>query len=192
MKKLLIVLLSCIMLCSCSKEAIDEGTNADRDNLATSVLETLETLGTTTVTEITNLQIENPDIRNLKWGMSIDEVKKYEQSEYFNEETKESVVPNQIKTLIKYRNVQFLDYTTTLVLCVVDGIGLNGVNYYVSSNSSSETYKDIYDYYYSEYGEPTFTNDWSVSWDVHSEKYSIMMIDNDTTVQVSFFPLSET
>lgn len=201
MKKLILPFLTCaLLLCACGnnkQENTAEETSSDTISVAdTSAAEKSEEQETavaeetTEVTEATIPQIENPDIRNLKWGMSIDEVKQYEDSEFFKEEVEEGSSGN-IQTLLTYRNVSFDDYTAKMVLCIGDGVGLNGVNYYIACNDISDAYTKFYDSFVSDYGEPTsavLKN--MVSWDIPSIKQSILLVKSDSSVEVHFFPYS--
>lgn len=193
MKKTLITLLACsILLCGCSKdEQESESITIAESSKSETVSSSVTTTSETEIMETTVPLIENPDIRNLKWGMSVDEVKKYETSDFFKEEVEESTYTGKIQTLITYRKVEFLDYSTKMILCVDDVEGLSGVNYYISSNNISETYNELCNYYSSEYGEPTSSyENFSSSWDISNLGQTIFINFDDSMVGVHFFPLS--
>jgi hypothetical protein len=187
MKKMIIALLALctISLCGCSNSSDVSETNIEANT--TGILET-SLPDETTITTISTMEIiENPDIRNFYWGMSVDEVKAHEDSEFFKEEVEESIT-GIIQTLITYRNVSFNDYSTKMVLCVEDGKGLTGVNYHITGNYYDELYESIVD----DFGEPVSSldeNNKMATWEIPQNGYSIMLIDNDSTTQYSFFYL---
>ena len=201
-KKLaLITAISLLLLCSCSTE--NKGANNDASDLeiTSNYISTSESPLTTTSTVPTstdnlsiadssaqqNLILNNPDIRNLKWGMSVNDVIMYETEKNY----KESVDNNsETKTLLTYSNVLFDGYNTEMTLCVTDGKGLDGVNYRIQGDK----YKELYDKIYKEYGEPTSSDNATyASWDIEIKNYTIFLLkytDSSTITQYSFFPIN--
>lgn len=184
MKKLLIIggLVSLLYLSACSqstKPNMFAVTSSDNSNTTS-----------TMVSSETKIMIDDPDIRNLKWGMSVDEVIQYE--EETNYERSENSGSTYKQTLLTYNDVLFDGYETKMVLCITAGTGLDGVNYYIAGDK----YKEIYDKLHEKYGSPTNEyNDYIMNafGDVKDDNMSIMLMkieETDITTQYSFFPLS--
>ena len=154
---------------------------------------------TNDVTTTTELPF-TPDIRNLRWGMMLDEVKHYETAELTREE-RTGEGPYASTTLI-YENVEFEGYNTRMEISVSDRHGLSGVNYYIPTDNCDELYQKLYDQTVAEYGEPTgglhdgledFTNTWEFpdeGWEIYMMKFDNSEIDMVTSeVQYAFWAL---
>lgn len=201
--KLIIVFLTAAMLlCSCSN-------GSTNDNSETTVAQTTESLVTeatqeqpktseiksteTTVTTAERVYEELPDadIRNLKWGMSLEEVKVYETERNYTEEVSDD------STLLIYQNVDFNGYTSEMTLSILNednGIykkGLDGVNYRIVGDKYTEFYNSIVN----EYGTADSDSSSMATWNVSEKNYIIMLLSyNEGTnviTQYSFFPLFE-
>ena len=192
MKKIIAaVLVFSLLLAGCNMNGADapaETTNEITET--TTVPET--TAQTEQVTERTVEKLEFPDIRNLKWGMSVEEVKAHEEGEPFKETVEDSGFSGQIQTLITYRNVEIDGYIAKMVLCVTDGIGLDGVNYHIPGDKYDEIYKKTI----SIYGKPQCDFDEPypcATWIIPEKGYKIFLLslNSKTTTQYSFYPLTD-
>ncbi|MBQ8176634.1 MAG: hypothetical protein IJ035_06315 [Oscillospiraceae bacterium] len=127
--------------------------------------------------------ISDPDIRTLKWGMSLDEVKKYEVEKDYLQTIENTDVAEQI--LLVYQNVEFEGYNTEMTLSIGND-GLDGVNYRIIGVGINEVYNKIV----SQYGEPSNETDWGIFWDINSDE-SIFLTEysygDDIVTQWSFF-----
>ncbi len=137
-------------------------------------------------------QLEDPDIRNLKWGMTVEEVIAHEPEELSGRKV-EKGYSDQMQTLLRYDDVEFRGYKTQMILCFVDGIGLNGVNYHIPDE---DYYKVLMGELTEEYGEPTYNNtdagysiSSSCSWDMPDKGLNIFILKYTGHTQFSFFPL---
>lgn len=188
MKKLLVFLttFSLLLLCSCSENSnktIDES----EKNIASE--SDSQIISETTSKEYKYEVIDNPDIRNLKWGMSVEEVKYYETEINYVENVNSD---NNDQTLLTYSNVGFDGYITEMTLCVTDGFGLDGVNYRIHDDK----FEEIYSKFVNEYGKPTYdySDDFpNASWEIEKDNIIIFLLkyeNNGIITQCSFFPLN--
>lgn len=192
MKKIVAaVLVFSLLLAGCNMNGADAPAETTKETTeTTTVPET--TAQTEQVTERTVEKLEFPDIRNLKWGMSVEEVKAHEDDEPFKETVEESELSGQIQTLITYRNVEIEGYTAKMVLCVSDGIGLDGVNYHIPGDK----YDEIYQKTTALYGKPQCDFDEPspcATWIIPEKGYKIFLLSLNakTTTQYSFYPLTD-
>lgn len=129
--------------------------------------------------ELSNTEnLHDSDIRNLKWGMSVDEAKANETATFFNEEYD----LEQKRTLLNYSNVEYNGLIVEMTLNVSDTDGLNGVNYHIDGNY----YQDLYNKGVEMYGKPDEQYDDGLKtawWYAPTEKYQIfiMFYDNVTS-----------
>ena len=192
MKKIVAAVLAfSLLLAGCNMNGADAPAETTKETTeTTTVPET--TAQTEQVTERTVEKLEFPDIRNLKWGMSVEEVKAHEDDEPFKETVEESELSGQIQTLITYRNVEIEGYTAKMVLCVSDGIGLDGVNYHIPGDK----YDEIYQKTTALYGKPQCDFDEPspcATWIIPEKGYKIFLLSLNakTTTQYSFYPLTD-
>ena len=205
MKKILLVttiLLMTLVLCSCSKEdkessvysePMSTAMTSDESQLQISSATATDSSDNTDISDTSSQKtsiINDADIRNLKWGMSLDDVKTYETEKNFTETVDNK---DSSKTLLTYHNVPFDGYDTEMTLCVIEGKGLEGVNYRITGDRYDEIYNKIYE----EYGKPSseYDDPSSASWTIESNGYIIFLLrysEDDTVItQYSFFPASE-
>ena len=154
MKKSIALLTACLLLTACgaSEEAPAE----------TTANETITTVEENTVSSETEEPAtadepainENPDFRNVSWGMSVDEVKKYEDatliSDYFNEGYNEYI--------LSYDGISVMNHPTKLNYFFENG-KLSTAEYMleVTENEDYEInneFFDIADGITTKYGEP--------------------------------------
>ncbi|MGN0690353.1 MAG: hypothetical protein ACI4KH_08045 [Oscillospiraceae bacterium] len=192
MKKIVAaVLVFSLLLAGCNMNGAD--TPAETTNETTETTTVPETIAQTEqVTERTVEKLDFPDIRNLKWGMSVEEVKAHEEGEFFKETVEDSGFSGQIQTLITYRNIKIDGYTAKMVLCVTDGIGLDGVNYHIPGDK----YDEIYEKTTALYGKPQCDFDEPspcATWIIPEKGYKIFLLslNSNTTTQYSFYPLTD-
>lgn len=188
MKKIFIFLttFSLLLLCSCSENSnktIDES----EKNIASE--SDSQIISETTSKEYKYEVIDNPDIRNLKWGMSVEEVKYYETEKNYVEDVKSDY---HTQTLLTYSNVSFDGYNTEMTLSITDGFGLDGVNYRIQDDK----YEEIYNKLVAEYGKPTsdYPGDSpNANWEIEKDNIWIFLLkyeNNGVITQYSFFPLN--
>ena len=170
-----------LLLCSCSNKTdtgiADAISSPDISNITSSTSTSANseddniTASETTTTEHKYEDITNPDIRNLKWGMSIEEVKHYETEINYVENVNSD---NNDQTLLTYSNVGFDGYITEMTLCVTDGFGLDGVNYRIQDDK----FEEIYSKFVNEYGKPTYdySDDFpNASWEIEKDNIIIFL-----------------
>lgn len=188
-KKVICILMAVVLLSSCSNDTTTVTATIESSKTPTTSITTATALTTVvdeTQSEITTLvEIADPDIRSLKWGMLVDEVKYYEKEKNYTESVEDTGA--EIQTLLVYPDVLFDGYNTEMTLCIVEGKGLNGVNYRIKDDK----YQEIYNKVYNEYGEPdsTFT-DYSY-WEIEKDNVNILVMKYELTeviTQYSFFP----
>lgn len=101
-------------------------------------------------------ELPDADIRNLKWGMSLEEVKLYE-SEVITKETYfKADGPIEAHTGLTYENVkipEIRNHNFEMIISVYDDYGLMGVNYSIEGGDLSEVYQYFYDDNTVKYGE---------------------------------------
>ena len=142
------------------------------------------------VTEETEI-LADPDIRNLKWGMSLEEVRAHETAEKVGEEILDKG-NGKAQFLLNYKNVEFRGYTVDMVLSVMYDTGLDGVNYRIPAGTPEEA-DEIYSEFAVElkdiqnirYEEGFIFRDFS------EEGYTVMLQNAVEYVQYSYFPLMD-
>lgn len=163
-KSVIAVSASAILFCSCTNLNSETAENVEQ-------VQENETL-------LNVEELPDADIRNLKWGMTVDEVKVNETAFFLNEEYD----LEQNRTLLNY-SAEYNGLTAELTLNVSDTNGLTGVNYHIDGNY----YQDFYTNGIEMYGEPDeqyddgdFKSAW---WYAPTEKYQvyIMFYDNVTS-----------
>lgn len=193
MKKIIVFLtaFSLLLLCSCSEKTdtdISEtilSSDLLTETSSTSIFSTPED-DNTIVSETTAIEykyevLTDPDIRNLKWGMSLEEVKVFETSPISNEDTVEAGYDDYGNyhnkyTMLTYNDVSFGDeiidkYVIDMSLCCYEKDGLVTVTfsvkdnkpliddgtffsqYYSSDNEALDAYADFANYFKNIYGE---------------------------------------
>lgn len=187
MKRLLIVIsaFSLILLCSCSENS-NKTIDVPEKNISSE--SDGQIVSKATSKEYKYEVIDNPDIRNLKWGMSVEEVKYYETEKDYVEDVKSDYYT---QTLLTYSNVSFDGYNTEMTLSITDGFGLDGVNY----RMQDDTYEEIYNKLVDEYGKPTsdYPDTPNATWEIEKDNIWIFLLkyeDNGVITQYSFFPLN--
>ena len=182
------ILLYCIVII-CSISLI--GACNSPNNVSETTYNSTNTTTTTTANDQNTIKIiENPDIRNLKWGMTVDEVIQFEEENNYEKSTNDDSIYKQ--TLLTYNNIIFEGYEAKMVLCITEGVGLDGVNYHIKGDK----YNEIYNRLCEKYGTPTNENNsysMSAYWDIEDENKSIMLMKieaGEITTQYSFFPLA--
>lgn len=131
--------------------------------------------------------VKDPDIRNLKWGMSIDDVKKHENSNLINEETTEDSEEHINLTRLTYSDVDFMGYSSELELKVTDGVGLNEVFYTISTSDLDKAYQEICDNLTEEYGEPETNMDIMAIWSPENTKLTVILLKLDQ-ISIDYIP----
>ncbi len=127
-----------------------------------------------------------PDIRDLKWGMTVEEVKAHE-TETLSSEENDVRSSDRLQTLLNYENVEYKEYNTTMTLCVDKIDGLNGVNYYIDAETypdAANTLKDALEKEYGEYDDSYGNYIWSMP----EKNLTVVLYDWQISVQVSYFP----
>ena len=189
MKKRLITLifLSALSLSACNSSSIKNSQEnpvtqeqqTSGTEYTTIYSDTTSSDTTTVVSETTTIttnygEVENPDIRNLKWGMSIKQVEFYEGTDYTLEE---GIRTNgkAYKAFI-YKNREFADKPADLTLCFEDGFGLDTVSYTLYCENGF-----LFDYAMNTYGVPVEENDSEMgkmgNWNDEVNNYAIYVFD---------------
>lgn len=121
-----------------------------------------------------------PDVRNLQWGMTEEEVVQHETSKDYTKEIGDGQI------LLTYEDIDLYGYDSQLVLCV-ENSGLSGVNYRIYE----DIYQELYDISVAEYGEPDEGEDGIYAiWSISEKGYDIYLLGYYTDyVQYSYFPI---
>ncbi|MCM1060592.1 MAG: Ltp family lipoprotein [Eubacterium sp.] len=137
-KKIITVLISIMLLSSCAEENPEVS------------IDTEQTQSDVSISETENV-ISNVYVRNLNWGMSLDEVKSYETEKLTKEELVDEGL-NSEKTELEYGNIEFpiflgdLSCKSDMILGVYTKKGLNEVTYKVTGESSLQAYNTFYEF----------------------------------------------
>lgn len=132
--------------------------------------------------------LEDPDIRNLKWGMTLEEVRAHETAEKVNEEILDKGGTAQF--LLNYKNVEFHGFTVDMVLSVMYDTGLDGVNYRIPAETP-EMAEELFDELAYELKDTQNIqyDDSFIFKDFPEEGYTVMLQNAVEYVQYSYFPL---
>jgi len=127
-------------------------------------------------------------LSKLKWGMELDDVMKIIDTEPQKKEV-ETTSQNETQTLLTYENQVCEGYDSYLIICIVEGKGLNGINYHIPTDNPEELYavlcKELEkrDCLYDPASE-IFS-----LWHFDNDNYTIMLANFGPEVQLSYFPL---
>ena len=138
--------------------------------------------------ESSNLGPQSYGLNELKWNMSAEEGKELVTLDLASEEHSDTSYGG--KTNHVYENVQFYGYTADLILCYVDGVGLNGVNYRIKDDVYDEIYLSLYE----KFGGAENHAPSNSTWYPENKNYYIFLAEyNDesgnTITKFSFFPV---
>lgn len=178
-----------VSLCGCSRAA-EEKVSRTPEQSNTSVSDSSDiTLRVDNPDFIGEYELDDnilidPDIRNLKWGMTVEEVIAHETEEMSGRKVEKSY-SDQMQTLLTYDNIEFIGYNTQMILCVNDVNGLDGVNYHIPD---ADNYKILKDELTKEYGQPN-DYDTSCTWEFPDEGMMIFLMDAVSFTQFSFYTL---
>lgn len=133
--------------------------------------------------------LSDPDIRNLKWGMTLEEVRAHETAEKVSEEILEKG-GGKVQFLLNYRDVEFRGYTVDMVLSVMYDTGLDGVNYRIPAETP-ENADEIFSEFASELKDVQNIRyeDGFIFKDFPEDGYTVMLQNAVEYVQYSYFPL---
>lgn len=128
--------------------------------------------------------VADPVMRNLKMGMTIEEVKKIEKGTIISEVTNE----NNGNPEITYGGETFRGHTADMVLSFDNNNRLDGITYYISE----DLFREFYDEVYAQFGEPAedncdsdsnFTFAW---WHTETDGYSHWVSYNKETGETGY------
>ena len=148
MKKSIVLLAACLLFTACENSEVTPA-----ESTVNNTISTVEENATAAESEEPAVN-ENPDFRNVSWGMSVDEVKKYEDatltSDYFNEGYNEYI--------LSYDGISVMNHPTKLNYFFENG-KLSTAEYMldVTENEDYEInneFFDIADGITAKYGDP--------------------------------------
>lgn len=127
-----------------------------------------------------------PDIRNLKWGMTVDEVKAHE-TETLTLQQDDVGSADRLQTLLNYDDVRYKNFNSKMVLCVDNSDGLNGVNYHIDTETYPNAFSELKEVLAAEYGEYN-DNYGNLEWSMPDSNLTVCLFNWQTVVQVGFYP----
>jgi len=150
-----------------------------------------------TTTAASPLVNPSPDIRNLNWGMTVNEVKKYESAKLVDEITQWNENEACNETMLTYSGIDYLGYKCNLTLCVCETKGLVGVNYCYDTSDYLAIGKSVKKSLTDQYGEPNmnYSDEYSgiYTWNrvsYNNSQLIIIFTCFDVLCQLSYFPLT--
>lgn len=135
-KAIITILISATLFCSCTSENSEVSQNTEQNQLSTSISETQNVLA-------------DIYVRNLNWGMSLDEVKSHEIEKVTNEKLIDESL-NSEKTELEYSNIEFptflgdLSCKADMILSIYTTNGLNDITYKVTGDDALQAYNTFY------------------------------------------------
>lgn len=140
MKKPIVVItavfISAVLFCSCTKENLEVDINTEQSKSDVSISETQK--------DVTNVYV-----RDLKWGMLLDDVKSQETEKITDEALVDKDLKSE-KTELKYSNIEFptflgdLSCKSDMILGVYTTKGLNEITYNVVGDYALQAYNTFY------------------------------------------------
>lgn len=137
-----------------------------------------------------------PDIRNLKWGMTVEEVRAHETAVETGHNFTES--NGYVFTELFYDKAELEGYdNVSMRLCVGYKEGLNMVEYDIhTGDSGRETYYKLFNELTNKYGSggtdaPNDMLSGIAYWDVPEEGISVFLNEGDQVIQYDIFPYTE-